>query len=645
MKAVFRSSGFGPALLLVLLVLLVYSQAGSLGFVNFDDPLYVTKCDPVRGGLSWEGFRWAFTEGTSGNWHPLTWLSLMLDVSLFGVRAGAMHWVNVGFHALNTLLLHRWLVAMTGERGLALWVAAVFAVHPAHVESVAWISERKDVLSTFLGLLALLAYHRYVRRPTPGKMAQVGLWLGLGLMAKPMLVTWPLLMLGLDLWPYRRDTGRWRDRVALLREKGPLLILVGGAAALALLTQTRIGAVSATMPWLERVANACLGCLRYVGITLWPVDLAAFYPMPTRSVLLAGGAVGGMLVLAATWGLWRLRLRHPALLAGWVWFLVSLLPVIGLVKIGAQSIADRYTYVPMIGLLVLGAWGARPLLMRLLPGDRLRGLAAALSVLCLVPLARAQVTTWTDSQTLFRHALDCTQGNFLAMANLGHALAAEGRHQEALVWFRQSERIAPREPVVTINLGNALLKLGQPAEAVPYLRRAQVASPRDLRPPQLLAEACLRLGQMDQAASHAAEYLNLLASIHPRGIPEGERASVQRARMVLGFHFRAAGDHRQASLVFRDAMHSNPADLTARFNLALSLMDLRRPNEAAEVLQEGLRMVPAHPQLLEALARVYLDAGDHVSAGSVIGRMQASHPGHAALPELERRLRVFGPRS
>jgi hypothetical protein len=355
----------GIALALVAITLAVYLPVRQFGFVNFDDPDYVSANAHIAHGLTRAAVLWAFTTGYAANWHPLTWLSHMIDVQVFGVNAGPQHLVNLLLHVLNTLLLFGLLHRMTGARGRSAFVAALFAVHPLHVESVAWIAERKDVLSTLFWMLTMWAYVAYVRRPSWARYLGVAIAFALGLMAKPMLVTLPAVLLLLDVWPLGRTgvTRLLRPRRALVLEKLPLFALAAVSSVMTFLVQRRGGAVSTVdqYPWASRVANALVEYVVYLGRMCWPARLSIFYPY---SQSLPGWSVAGSLVLlvALSVAVFRAGGRRPYLVVGWLWYVVTLVPVIGLIQIGTQARADRYTYVPLIGIFIMAAWGLPDLL-------------------------------------------------------------------------------------------------------------------------------------------------------------------------------------------------------------------------------------------------------------------------------------------
>jgi hypothetical protein len=454
--------------------LAVYVQAIGFDFIDYDDDVYVTGNPHVQDGLTAEGVRWAFTSFSAANWHPLTWLSLMLDGTIGGRGPAVFHLTNVLLHVANTLLLFYVLDRMTGRRRPSTVTAALFALHPLHVESVAWIAERKDVLSTLFLLLAIAAYAHFVERPNPARYVAVAVLFGLGLLAKPMLVTLPLLLLIIDAWPLSRREP-WRR---LILEKTPLLLLSIASAALTLLAQGQartVGSLS-TYPLAVRAANATVTAVVYLGKAIWPARLAVFYPYPGAS-LSAWTAAGSALVLAGI-TLWTVRVRRsrPWLFFGWAWYVVTLAPVIGIVQVGWQARADRYTYVPLIGIFVSVVWfvserfGHRPVLVSRLATATLTGLGL---------VALVQAGYWRASEPLFRHAIAVTGNNALAHNNLGFALLRRGLPSRAAAEFAEAVRIDPAYVDAHSNLGVALGRQGDLDDAIQEFHRALDLDPDD----------------------------------------------------------------------------------------------------------------------------------------------------------------------
>lgn len=470
-------------LVLVAATTALYWPTSRHGFV-YDDGLYITNNEVVKQGLTAAGFKWAFTTDYASNWHPLTWLSHMLDVRIFGFEnAAGHHWVSVGLHVLNACILLLLWRRMTGDFWLAAFIAFAFALHPLHVESVAWIAERKDLLSTLFGLLAIAAYVRFVRRRSVIAYVAMLLAFAMSLLAKPMLVTLPCLLLLLDFWPLRRigvtaqspdGVGKalveqgpgwnWPALRRIVLEKLPLLALSGAASGAAWIAQSAGGSMRSLeeMPLSARLANAAVSYVQYLNKTFWPLDLAAFYPLraswPGSSV--AGAAA--VLVLATVVFI-LVRRRQPWLIVGWLWFLGMLVPVIGLVQVGSQSMADRYMYLPQVGVAILVAYGACAVIGR----ERSPALwvASIMSLAAMWMLSGIQIRTWADSEALWDHALKTTGGekseNWKAHHNLGHALMEKGRRREAIEHFTKALQTGPVDVDMMFSLADAYLRDGQ----------------------------------------------------------------------------------------------------------------------------------------------------------------------------------------
>ena len=505
------------SMLLIVLTLLVFARAGGMEFLSYDDNLYVTDNQTVQGGLSWSNAAWAFTTMNAANWHPLTWLSLMLDIQLFGPRPGALHLVNVLFHAVNAVLLFLILARMTGAKWRSAFVAALFAIHPLHVESVAWVAERKDVLSVLFGLLTIWAYVRYTTRTALSYYAWVVLFFVFSLMSKPMLVTMPFLLLLLDYWPLGRMGGSLQpvpgtvpvpqqvpqqaSLTRLIAEKIPLIVLCAASSVVTVVAQKRseaIGDVALSSLGL-RLADAAVGYVRYLGKTFWPGSLSVFYPHPETALPMwqSGGAVLLLLLITA---LVLLRLRQsPWLAVGWFWFIGTLVPVIGLVQVGAQSIADRYTYFPLIGVFIMIAWRVPELLKGLRVTPRMLGAASMLVIVVLAGITWRQLGFWKTHETLFRHALSVTTNNCVAHANLAEALLLKGELEEASVHLEETLRLCPNDQQSWYNLGLLQKNRGELPEAEYALREAARLGPDHAASWHQLGLAYVSLGRRQEA--------------------------------------------------------------------------------------------------------------------------------------------------
>jgi tetratricopeptide (TPR) repeat protein len=552
-------------LALLIATLAVYAQTASFKFVNFDDPDYVTRNPHVRAGWTAEGVKWAFTSREAANWFPLTRLSHMLDAQIFGLRSGPHHLVNVGLHALAAMLLFAFLKRATGARWASAFTAAVFALHPLHVESVAWVAERKDVLCAVFWFLALWAYVGWARG---GARRWYGLALAAfccGWMAKPMIVTLPAVLLLLDAWPL----GRLRPLGARLTEKIPFFAVSAAGAAITYAAQRGSGAVQplAAFPLGLRVEDALVSCFLYIEKTIWPTGLAVFYPYP-RAVPI-WQAAGAALVLAGV-SIWTAREfgRRPYLAVGWCWYLVMLLPVIGLVQVGAQARADRYMYVPMVGLLVMAAWGARDAL-RAWPRWRVpAGVLAGAALLACGAAAWAQTAYWENSGTLFRHALQVTGGNYLAEHNLGvYLLERPDSLAEAIAHLEQAVRLNPDSVRARSDLGNALSRVpDRLEEAIGEYRAALRLDPDSPIPHNNLGNTLAEAGRREEAI---AEYQTAL---------------------------RLKPDYAEARANLAAALAASPDSAERHYNLGVTLSREGRNAEAVAEFEAALRLKPNYAE-------------------------------------------------
>lgn len=544
----------------------VYFQVIDHGFILFDDDMYLTRNAHVQAGLTHDSIKWAFATTFLGNWHPLTWVSLMLDVELFGMNAGAHHMVSVALHIVNTVLLWIVLTRMTGAPGSngAEWrclvVAALFALHPVHVESVAWASERKDVLCWLFGLLSLWAYAAFAQRGGWWRYVLVLVFLALGLMAKAMLVTLPCLMLVLDFWPLKRSSSISK----LIAEKIPMILLVGAISLATVLSQADAGAVQSIegMSLIDRVSNATVSYARYLDKMVRPVDMTVFYPYHGRSPIWLIAMCAGLLI-AITSAAIALRRKAPYVLVGWLWYVGTLVPVIGLLQVGQQAMADRYTYIPYIGVFITLVWAG---------ADLIRNKRAAYAVTIVVVMALTvtsffQIRTWRSNETVFQHAIDVTTDNFLAHRNLAQGYEMEDRHQEARHHYVEAAKVRPNDAIILASLGTHHAKLGESAQAIPYLQRAVEIKP---------------------------QYVD--------------------AHNNLGMALSAVGRRREAIAQFQTAIRIDPAKPEAHHNLGLTLFDERRYQDAVTALEKLVSIQPNHPMVYVDLGMAYARAGQYDAA-------------------------------
>jgi len=534
-------------ILLVLATFAAFGEVRNHQFIHFDDVYYLTENPAVQEGLTPKSIIWAFTTTRAGNWTPLTWLSHLLDVQIFGMHPGGHHLTNLLFHIANSLLLFLWLQRATRSLGPAFLVAALFAWHPLHVEPVAWVAARKDVLSTFFWLLTMWAYLRYGERPEWGRYFLVVLCFTLGLMAKPMLVTLPLVLLLLDYWPLDRWASG-RDR-SLILEKLPLLALAAVFGMVTLYAQEKVGAVAplGEIPLGSRIATALVAYVWYPLKMFWPTRLGILYPHPLEAIPLwqAPGA-GLILTLVSILVAWRSR-RYPYLLVGWLWYLITLLPVIGLVQVGNQAWADRYTYVPLIGLFIMLAWGARDLTASL-PGARaLRPLGAGLIFTALLILTIHQARYWRDSITLFEHTLAVTADNFVIHNNLGVALAKQGKTELAAPHLLEALRLDPFNARAQNKVGEELFAQGKMAEAAAKFQQASKLKPDWAEPYNNLGRVYAHDGQMDLAMAMFQKAIDLDLNFAP-------------AYKNLGFALVSRGEKQKAVEMLTKAVELNPND-------------------------------------------------------------------------------------
>ena len=569
------------AVSLVLLIAAVYSPVLRNDFVNFDDDRYVTGNSHVRGGLSAEGARWAATATLTGNWHPLTWLSHMLDVELFGMNPAGHHATNVLLHAVNAVLLFLVLAGMTGAVGRSAFVAALFAVHPLHVESVAWVAERKDVLSTFFWLLALGAYLRYVRKRSAGAYTAVLLAFVAGLMAKPMVVTLPFVLLLLAYWPLGRfsrggvqGTDGARDSAArdagrgILLEKVPFLVLAGLSAVATYIAQAQAGTLNLAVqpyPWL-RFTNALAAYIGYIAKMFKPTDLAVFYPLPGQPLPWWQALAAGVLLAGCSIAAIRAARRRAYLAVGWFWYLGTLVPVIGLVQVGGQAMADRYTYIPLIGLFVIVSWGGSDLAGRWHQRRAIPAVAAVLAVAALAVGARTQVGYWRDGVTLFGRALQVTSGNWMMHVNLGGEMLERGRFGEAVGHFREAARIAPGNATYHYKLGSALAAWGKLAEAARSYREALRLNPDYLEARNNLGSVLFELGREDEALGQFDQALRIDSG---SDLAHHNIAEIRRKQ----------GNYALALEHYRAALRINPDLKEARLGMDIALIQLSREKQ------------------------------------------------------------------
>ncbi len=568
-------------LFIAIAIVFSYAPVAHFEFVNWDDDQYIVENPRVLGGLTPDNIAWAFTTTHVANWHTLTWLSHQLDCTLFGARPGPAHVENVVWHLLNTWLVFCVLRRLGAATGTAIIVTGIFALHPLRVESVAWISERKDLLSACAGLCAVWAYLNHVALPTRGRLAIVAGWQVVSLMCKPMLVTLPVLLLVLDFHPLRRLTRQtWHLR---LREKWPLFAVSLLFCAIALIAQHAGGALRTfdELPLLDRITNVAAVVFVYLQQTIWPSELACFYP---RRIYAWGGAAVLMLILI-TIGAWRGRVRRPELLSGWLWYLIALLPVIGLVQVGDQAHADRYTYLPHLGLITM----LIVIVGRQLPGRRVQMLLAAVVLVALPGQTRRQIQVWRDSETLFEHCLAVTGEQPLPHFNLGLHLAAQGKATEAEEHYRRAIALQPHYPKAHNNLGVLLKERGELAAAVEQFRLATEQQPGYFA-------ALMNLGQsLDAMGNTAAASDALRQAVDAE--PNNVRGHTALGRLLLNQRNLSGAATRLAR-----AVELSPHDPEALLYLGVLRIEEGSRDEARRLIEQARQLAPHDARVQRVVA-------------------------------------------
>lgn len=621
-----RRSARALVLAILAVTVICYWRITSHGFLAYDDNLYVTENPLVQGGVTLRGLLRAFVVTHASNWHPLTWWSHMLDVQLFGLRAGPHHAVNLLLHLASTVLIYQFFHHATRSVWRSAFVAAVFALHPMHVQSVAWIAERKDVLSTFFWALTLLAYLRYRTEQTTGRGAIVILLYAVALLCKPMVITLPFLLVLLDRWPL----GRKEPLSLLMREKLPLFVLAAAAGVVTFLVQSSGGAVL-EIPIGLRIGNAVTSYVEYLLKAFWPSGLAAFYPHARQIDPIGLAFAAAVLLVVSMLALRQWKLR-PWLATGWFWYLGTLVPVIGLVQVGGQSMADRYTYVPFVGISIIVAWGMNDLLRAMarrgeppvgemdsaVTGSRREGshyspagrsaarIAAGViltsAVVLLATRTRAEVSYWRDDRTLFERALVVTENNHVAHTQVGLAEIADGRLDAALPHQQEAVRIRPEWSVAQRNLGKLLMLLGRPAEAEEHYRRTLELEPSAVSRADL-ASSLLQQRRLGEAI---AEY-QVAIELDPE---------FAEAYSSLAVAYLMQNELVRALEYLDRALELRPDYADGWVNRGIALQIAGRPSEAIESFERALELVPGHEvaaRRLEAI-RATLQAPDSLQS-------------------------------
>ncbi|HEV2714090.1 MAG TPA: tetratricopeptide repeat protein [Terriglobales bacterium] len=580
----------------------IYAQVIGHQFITLDDPTYIRENPMVNRGVTLAGLTWAFTTFYAANWHPLTWIAHMIDSQLFGMNAGGHLVVNAVIHTANTLLLFWFLLGTTRARWPSALVAALFALHPLHVESVAWAAERKDTLSTFFGLFSLIAYAHYVEKRSRKWYTWTAVTLALGLLAKPMLVTWPFVMLLLDYWPLRRfqrskASSQWSVVRGLVVEKIPLFALVAASAVITFVAQSHDRAVRtfADAPIALRLSNALVSYAKYLLLTFWPNDLAVYYPfagIPAWQIIGAAFLLIGITVFCVS----QPRKHSGYLMVGWLWFLGTLVPVIGIVQVGGQIMADRYFYIPSIGLFIALAFGLADFARSWRVTPALSGAIAGGVLLIFATLTNAQIQRWRDSFTLFEHTLAVTPPNLRIEHNLGVALAVSDRYDEAAAHFEKALQIDPNFYDGLVVMGVTRGHQGRLPEAIEYFQAAIRSQPDAPKAHVQLAHA-LWAQKRDQAA---LEEMLRASQFAPKDA---------EIRADLGLALALAGRTQEAIEELHEALRLNPNNAETHNNLGLALLASGKPSESIPEFEVALRLKPELKGAADNLQRAQAQLG------------------------------------
>jgi tetratricopeptide (TPR) repeat protein len=589
-------------LLLILTILVTYWQVKDFNFVGFDDELYITENSHTQSGLTIDGIVWAFTTFHAGNWHPLTWLSHMLDCELYGLNPMGHHWTNLLFHMTNTLLLFFMFQKMTGAIWKSAFVAALFALHPLHVESVAWVAERKDVLSTFFGMLTILAYIRYVKKRNFLRYSLIFIFLSLGLMAKPMLVTLPFVLLLLDFWPLERlkyySHHQSSKLFSLIYEKIPLFIPVAISSVLTIFAQKEAGALYSfeSLSANTRIANAFVSYASYIVKTIWPQNLAIFYPhsfgmLSLWYVFLAAFAMAGISFFSI-----RLFKQRPYVAVGWFWYLVTLIPVIGLIQVGAQGMADRYTYIPLTGLFIMLAWGISDLLKKWHYRKTVLAVCAIILLFTFSTRSYFQIRHWENSAAVFKNAIQTTKNNWLAYRELGLALMRDGELDDAVFYYKKALQIRPNYLTALDNLGMTLHRLGRFEEALFYYSKALKINRKDAGIHNNTANVLTALGKLEEAIKHYKKAILITPDFAEPHYNLANILVIQKKFDEAVFHYESA--------IKNDSEYND-----AHYNLGCILLRQKKIKEALTHFTEVIKINPDYKQAYNHIGIILVQKG------------------------------------
>jgi protein O-mannosyl-transferase len=590
---------------LSIVIIIIYWRVKEFKFIYYDDNAYVTERTHVMSGLTWTGIKWAVSSMEAGFWHPLTWFSLMVDRELFNYQAGGFHWTNVILHILNTLLLFALFREATEAPLRSAFVALLFAIHPLHVESVAWVSQRKDLLCTLFGFASLWAYVIYAKAPGWRKYSLVVIIFILGLMSKPMIVTFPFVMLLMDFWPLQRlaslkpksiedlppvnHPAVKRSILFLLLEKLPLIALSFLASILVIFTERKVGALTSLedLTIMERCANAVVSYIKYIVMTFWPAKLAFYYPYPAAIPL--GQIIGAVaIVITVTTIVIAAHRRRPYLFVGWFWYLGTLLPVIGLIQVGPHALADRYSYVTTIGLFIMIVWGMVDLTA---PWQHKRIFLWVIGLATVIGLswcAWLQAGYWRNSITLFNHALKVTTGNYIALNNLGYIYMNSGEIDKGINYIKESIRVKPKYGLSHHNVGVGLYVQGHYEKAIEYLKKAQALSFRSDETPRYLGDAYRQTGRGNEAIE---AYESALAM----------NSGNLLARYGLALALSEAGRNDEAIRELKEVLSYDPKKLDVWRKLMMILIESQSFDAALTAGERALSIDPANPEILNMM--------------------------------------------
>jgi protein O-mannosyl-transferase len=575
-------------ILVAVAILVVYWPVRNYGLISLDDIDYIMGNPYVKAGLTWDSFSWAMKDVHTGYWHPLAWVTHMLDYQLFGSRVGGHHWTNVIFHIANSILLYLVLRRMSGSAWKSALVAALFAVHPLNVESVAWVSERKNVLCTFFWFMGMWSYAYYVEHPTPYRYCLILVTFSLGLMSKPMIVTFPFTLLLLDYWPMGRLTS-WKTFPRLVFEKMPLFILAAIVGIVTFLSSLH-GDVTISidkLPMGDRLANAGISYAKYLVKMFWPQNLVVFYPYKTEFSSFQISAAFLLLSVISCLAIFFAH-KYRYVLAGWLWYLGTLVPVIGLIQVGKQAMADRYAYVPMIGLFIIIAWGI-PDLLRGWPRRKIIFVVSSAAVISSLMICTVlQVRYWRNGVTLFEHALRADDMNSRAHYNLGIALTDMGKFKEAVYHFTYAMRLEPEYAGPYGYMGIALTGQGKTDEAIVYYEKALKIKQDDETTHNNLGAALAGKGKFDEAIVHFREALRIRPDyLHANRNMAGALAKLGKMEESIGY--------------YEKALKLDSANAVTHNNLGLALADVGRDQEAIVHFQEALKINPNYEDAINNL--------------------------------------------